>query len=398
MVEFTADYDRSESDSLHSAIDIDDPTDNNMDGSEPPAWMQAFMQTQQQLLEQNRRETEQRIDALAAQIQNLRTSANTPVSEVPTHNLAPPEPPIVTLNAPSKPRPVLPDPETFDGEDLTLYPQFRAKLRAKLTVDARTFGGNFEKLWYGFSRLEGKAAARILPWMTTYEETTAFNVPGFWDQMDSAFQDRAAKRKAIAKLNRIRQGKRSFDDLLRNIDQLLLESGGYEWADEIKKGYLNNALSIGLKDRLVAVEEAGTYEEYCRQVKTIADRMEDLRYVKNAHNNPTPHTPKEVGGNLSQDILSTDTMDWEPTTSKTGRRRAEWANDDEMEKRKMEKRCLRCGKLGHFIRQCRSLPPGRARTQGKKDGLRQGAQTLVIKKKGELSSCESSDEEEQGKE
>ena len=69
MVEFTADYDRSESESLHSAIDTD-----NMDGSEPPAWMQAFMQTQQQLLEQNHRETEQRIDALAAQIQNLRTS------------------------------------------------------------------------------------------------------------------------------------------------------------------------------------------------------------------------------------------------------------------------------------------------------------------------------------
>jgi hypothetical protein len=61
----------------------------------------------------------------------------------------------------------------------------------------------------------------------------------------------------------------------------------------------------------------------------------------------------------------------------------------------MEKRCLRCGKLGHFIRQCRSLPPGRIRTR---DDLRKGAQTLVIKKKGELSSCESSDEEEQGKE
>ena len=73
MVEFTADYDRSESDSLHSAIDTGMP-DNNMDGSEPPAWMQAFMQTQRQLLEQNHRETEQRIAALAAQIQNLRTS------------------------------------------------------------------------------------------------------------------------------------------------------------------------------------------------------------------------------------------------------------------------------------------------------------------------------------
>lgn len=397
MVEFAVDYDRSdsESDSLHSAIDIDNERESNMvDSSEPPAWMQAFMQTQQQLLEQNRRETEQRIDALAAQIQNLRTSANTPISEAPTINLVPPE------QIPRKPRPVLPDPEPFDGEDLTLYPQFRAKLRAKLSVDASTFGGNFDKLWYGFSRLEGKAAARILPWMTTYEETTMFNLPKFWDQLDSAFRDRAAKRKAIAKLNRLRQGKKSFDDLLRTMDQLLLESGGHEWADEVKKGYLSNALNIGLKDRLVAVEEADTYEGYCRQVKTIADRMEDLRYVKNTLNNPTSYRDKEVGGSPPQDAPpSADTMDWEPTTSKTGRRRAEWVDDEEMAKRKTEKRCLRCGKPGHFIRQCRFLAPEQGQTRGKKDILKRDTKTLAVKKKGEpLSDSESSDEGEQEKE
>jgi hypothetical protein len=70
-----------------------------------------------------------------------------------------------------------------------------------------------------------------------------------------------------------------------------------------------------------------------------------------------------------------------------------------MAKRKTEKRCLRCGKPGHFIRQCRFLAPEQGQTRGKKDILKRDTKTLAVKKKGEpLSDSESSDEGEQEKE
>ena len=67
-----------------------------------------------------------------------------------------------------RPRPVLPDPELFDGSLRTQYPQFRAKLLAKLSSDSHALGGASQCLWYGFSRLSGSAATQFLPWMSIH--------------------------------------------------------------------------------------------------------------------------------------------------------------------------------------------------------------------------------------
>jgi len=64
-----------------------------------------------------------------------------------------------------RPRAVLPDPEQYDGEEANAYPQFESKLYAKLQVDEAAIGGPFERLWYAFGRLKGKAAQRLHPWM-----------------------------------------------------------------------------------------------------------------------------------------------------------------------------------------------------------------------------------------
>ena len=45
-----------------------------------------------------------------------------------------PEPQPVAQSAAIRPRPILPDPDTFDGSDHALYPEFRSKLDAKLTL------------------------------------------------------------------------------------------------------------------------------------------------------------------------------------------------------------------------------------------------------------------------
>jgi hypothetical protein len=187
-----------------------------------------------------------------------------------------PVPPISSIK---RPRPRLPDPEKFNGEDLSLYPQFEGKLHAKLEIDRPSIGEAKEQLWYGFSRLEGKAAARIYPWIATYSKTNKFTLEEFYVQLRTAFQDPALQDKALIRLNTLRQGNRSFNELLTEFDRLLLEAGGHGWDHNVKKGYIKSAINNTLRDRMITVEEKPTYEEYCMQIKGIADRLSEFKRV-----------------------------------------------------------------------------------------------------------------------
>ncbi|KAK9364578.1 hypothetical protein V1509DRAFT_667903 [Lipomyces kononenkoae] len=125
-----------------------------------------------------------------------------------------------------RPRAKLPDPEKFTGEDLSLFPQFLGKLQAKLEIDAAAIGTGRDHVWYGFSRLDGKAAARLYPWTSTYKDSaTNFTVESFYMQLSIAFEDQAQRDKALNRLNTLRQGSRSFNELLSELDRLLLEAG-----------------------------------------------------------------------------------------------------------------------------------------------------------------------------
>ena len=89
--------------------------------------------------------------------------------------------------------------------------------------------------------------------------------------MDTAFLDPRAKEKALTALNCTKQGKLSTNDFLGKFDQLLLEAGGWNWDDSIRKGYLKDALSTRMLTALVGTEEKPTYDEYCQQIRRTAD-------------------------------------------------------------------------------------------------------------------------------
>lgn len=78
------------------------------------------------------------------------------------------EPQPVAQPAAIHPRPILPDPDTFDGSDRALYPEFQSKLDAKLTLDQAALGSYCEMLWYAYYCLSDAAAGQILPWMKIY--------------------------------------------------------------------------------------------------------------------------------------------------------------------------------------------------------------------------------------
>ena len=105
----------------------------------------------------------------------------------------------------------MPDPDIFDGSDRALYPEFRSKLDAKLTLDQAALGSHREMLWYAYYHLSGAAAGQILPWMKTYakldESITKKQIDAFFDHLDFTFLDKSLQKKALQRLNTIRQGK-----------------------------------------------------------------------------------------------------------------------------------------------------------------------------------------------
>ena len=261
-----------------------------------------------------------------------------------------------------RPRPALPDPEAFDGHDRAYYPQFKAKLQAKLAVDNQALGGPNEQLWYAYSRLNGPAAVHILPWMTTRAPKGALVtnavVEGFFEHMDFTFLDKDLQEKALAGLSSLHQGNHPFHSLLSDFQHLLMEAGGHAWDDQVKCAYLDNTLNREMKDRLMTVEKKERFEAYCRQLQQIASRLEE-QHTSNSrqgHRQPFP-LPQATQAPV------TDTMDWEPTLSKLRQRRARWVDAAEIAKRRQEKRCVRCGSPGHFVRDCIFQPPTRPRQQ-----------------------------------
>jgi hypothetical protein len=280
---------------------------------------------------------------------------------------------IAAILSNQKPKHKLDPPGPFNGSDVALYPQFEGKLQAKWDVDGVAIGDEKEQIWYAFTQLKGEAAARIFPWIDAFKGTAQFTKENLLSQLRIAFKDHATRDKAIAKLNVLRQGKRTFAELLSEFDRLLLEAGAYGWDDGAKKGYLRAAINNDLREKLITMDEADSYLDYCAQVKRVADRMDEHRRVIRSQGvsngryqayNARQQAPATSARTKVETTSATqpDSMDWEPTPMRVNNvqaRRAHWVNEEEREKRRKEGRCLRCGASGHLIAKC----PYRAATR-----------------------------------
>ena len=282
-----------------------------------------------------------------------------------------------------RPRHILPPLEKYDGINKALYPQFESQLQAKLVIDRDAIGGAFECVWYAFACLKDEAAAKVHPWMMVYASQNKVvnwaTLDALFEHMQLLFQERERRQKALAKLNVLRQGNRPFGDLLGELNMLLMEAGGHGWDSVVKCGYLDAAISFNMRTALVGVKKEVVFENYCQQLGVIADQLEELARIatkgkgrnrsimpssyvvgnKNSStpqlqaNTPTYHTPP------TPTTVNSDNMEWQPSvaTSATSPRRAKLVSKEEMEKRKQQNRCFRCGGSGHRINQCPYLPP-----------------------------------------
>jgi hypothetical protein len=309
------------------------------------------------LLQQQAAQAEEREQRLLAAMEEQRAAFKRQMQEMQAHSSPVPTPaPVPTGDNPTKHR--MKTKIEYDDSDRTLYPPFESLLRAKLHTDGPAIGGEQEQVWYAFGCLKDKASTRMHPWVKAYQgDLTKFTVEGFIAQMQAAFADSEVKRKAQRKLGTMRQGNRDFRDFINEFDQTLLEAGAYGQDNDTKKAWLQNAISVELARVMIAVPEEETYELYCQQLHRAADQLTSLnrrtagRALKSAPILPRP-------SNTSTPKSDQNTMDWEPTTNQS-QRRAKWVESSELERRRREGLCLRCGRKGHRIRDCKELPAQR---------------------------------------
>lgn len=171
----------------------------------------------------------------------------------------------LAVDSVKRPWPKLTDPEAFDGQNQSLYCQFQSKLRAKLEVNKEALDNAYDHMWYTFSRLTGKAAMQVLPWMKRFaeKEATESKLNGMLDQMDFIFLDWNLKEKAVRDLTSLKQNNKPFTTFLTEFSHLLMEANSHDWPESTKRSYLDNALNQEMNTRLETVEKKDGFEDYC---------------------------------------------------------------------------------------------------------------------------------------
>jgi hypothetical protein len=360
-------------------MDHDNP-ENESVLQQPLEWLIQSQQAQQNTNAQ-----------LLGAILALQESINKQQSSVPSI-VTPPLETSIPEKISSRPKHVLPKPE-YDHEDPSLFSQFKGLLYTKVYgVDAQACGSvESERVWYAFACLKGKAASRIYPWIEFCQKTSQpLLLRTFFTQLDSAFSDPQKIQKAIGRLNSFKQANRSFRDFHYEFEQALLEANGWNWDDVVKKGYLRQGLSYELKSAVVAQIEPVTYLEFVGQLRTVADNLEALK-----QSTWKPRLEKDVQRKQGNDfytnqytnLVGNSPMDWEPSPQFNSTR--VFISKEIQQKRRERNACIKCGKTGHYARECQTgWKPEEPRQQTKK--------AAKIEKKPQAASSDS--ESDSGKE
>jgi hypothetical protein len=264
-----------------------------------------------------------------------------------------------------RPKHSLAHPNKFDGQDRAAYPAFRGFLKVKFRIDAAAIGGETEMVWYGYSYLTGKAAERIFPWLASTEERQEpLRLDDFFRQLDAAFSDPQRAQRALEWINSKKQGSQPFQEFLQEFEQKLLEAGGWEFSDGVRKGYLRSAVSRKIKEKLVAVEEPTRYEDFVNQLRRTSDNLAELDRLG---------SKRGTWAKPYEEPSGDDSMEWEPTVrvssglaptrNRDTRPPAKWVSRELIDRRRDAQECLRCGNKDHFASRCRYGPAQRPTTR-----------------------------------
>ena len=202
---------------------------------------------------------------------------------------------------------------------------------------------------------------------------------GLLKAMDDTFRDRNQEQTAAALLHACRQFKdESLSSFLPRFQQLLARSPSSTSGDKNKVYQLENSLNQATRNHLIGRELPKTFREFVEFLTITGSQIEAVGLVRTKIYTVgkiglfDDGTKGVAGGRLLgacigpshyNSPLAPDTSDrdHEGDSRMTGvnKIRAKWVSRKEIERRKVDGECIRCGKKGHRIANCQMLPPQR---------------------------------------
>lgn len=252
----------------------------------------------------------------------------------------------------------LPQLSEFDGTR-SKYDGWEIEARNKLKTDGKAMGSEMDQLRYIFARLRNNARNMCLAFVRAKEEDGNGSGAQLLDYLACTYSDPNRQKKALNSLYCIKQKtNESFARFLPRFETELANAGALSFNEAIKISLLENAISQSMQERLVSVFPLPTeYNSFTSLLQTIGSRLDALQIPWKGRSQPP-----------SKQETNVDVMNWEPTHTFAAHslantsRRAKWVSKEELQRRRSNRLCIRCGASGHMISSCQYAPAHRPST------------------------------------
>jgi hypothetical protein len=282
-------------------------------------------------------------------------------------------------------KPHLPHPPMFGGNK-SQWRGWKLEMEGKIEADAQAIGDPRTQLRYIYARLEGTAKVNVTTYYELAIKQESPNPHELLNRLDLLYGERNRKQKAIQNLHSIRQKEdETFITFYPRFEKEIANANAEGWDDDAKISYLRNALNSKMKDKLVdsSGSDDYTYMEFVQKCASLSNNMELYgQWTKKgvATGNARAHAPTATAGSKAvTQVGREDMMEWEPTPpiptqvnairfrnkdNGNGRpskrpedqellgKRAKWVGQEEIDARRREGRCLRCGRSQCRIATC----------------------------------------------
>ncbi|KAK4220780.1 hypothetical protein QBC38DRAFT_524797 [Podospora fimiseda] len=283
-----------------------------------------------------------------------------PTEVVSTYKPEEPSSAQITTNTLRK-KPILPDPAKFNGSRL----KFRAwylDMKNKLSVDSPALGSPSDQFAYNrYSRLESTPQNMTIAFVERGGTDGSHDPQQYLRYLNECYGDPNAQSRAI--------------DRLRNLfEKELADADGGTWSDAVRINYLEGALNTKIRERLVGcLDTPKNYGEFVQVLQFLSSKIDSFEFSKKRNHTRTQLSsydsrPHREQNRQTVESVTAEEMDWEPTrinqavhkaNKELKGKRAKWVEQAEINRRRSEGRCLRCGRTGCKIDRCPLLPAKR---------------------------------------
>lgn len=270
---------------------------------------------------------------------------------------------------------ILPDPPRFDG-NRKKFRNWKLEMVGKLRTDGHLMGGPADHFTYIFSRLGDHPQSLAAAFYERGHGRHADPVAAFFQHLTGVYGNPNQAKDACGKLEKLKQGNTPFAAYLPKFEKELADAGGDAWPHDVRIDYLKRTLNDEMTTQLRSQRKMPTkYHKYVVALQELAGNLEDTYLRKKA---PSNSGLAKSGGKPVDAAPAADLMDWEPTKVSKIRKaiqkqnkdlegkRAKWVSQEELDRRREDGDCLRCGRPGCRIAKCPLLPAKRPSAETKK--------------------------------